>query len=171
MVFIMKAYKLRFLPLAVTLPIYLVILFLRRVRQLPLERTEGYCAVLVFASVIFLLTLLMIEREKRRKTADAEEPESPKQEQDTSADSTEEERKLLTGHNIPIRFVYLFFSALLPLMGITLLQYGETAFGLILLAGGLLAVLYSVLLLRKYFRRLRALKRMSEEKQSEQDKE
>ena len=162
-----KAYKLRFLPLAVTLPIYLAALALRRIWHVPLEGTEGYCALLVFGSLIFLLTVSMIERDRKKREqpveAGAEINEPVKPEQNARLAEIEDARRLLVGRNIPIRIVWLLFSALVPLMGVSLMiSNREIVFGAIILAAGLLLTLYSVLLLRRYFRRLKELKRMAE---------
>ena len=61
------AYKLRFVPLAITLPTLIIVLVLRYAAQLPLGGTLRYCAIITFASFIFLQAMREQERNKNGK--------------------------------------------------------------------------------------------------------
>jgi len=62
------AYKLRFLPLALLLPTFLVVLALRFILQMPIsDRTLLQCGLLAFVAFIFLQAMRQYERERKQK--------------------------------------------------------------------------------------------------------
>jgi len=152
------AYKLRFLPLAITGFGFAAALIMRFALALPVSgKALRLCGLLAFASFIFLQAMREAARNKKQKE---ETPEPVKTERELRGEAIGGEIKLLLHGNIPIRAVYSAFSALLFLGGLGLIfSNGEIVFGLIISGVGLFSTLYSVYWLTRYIKRLKALKR------------
>jgi hypothetical protein len=154
------AYKLRFLPLIITLPTLLGVLLLKYSFHWPVGKTLGYATALAVVSFIYMRLMQDIAKTRKER---AEHPEPVKTEQEVRAEARREEKDLLINRNIPFSLVRVLFALLVFLGGIPVMMNGQIVFGLVLTAGGLLASLLSAVWTAQYFKRWQALKSIAQQ--------
>ena len=157
-------YKWRFLPLAVTGTILVIVLLLKYVFQIEVGKFFGWSIFLTFAGFIYYRGVLEQKNKKEKEEELVRNPPPPptkeqvqKQYEDKIQIEIDQQK-----NNIVFRSVYLFFGMLVICLGLTLIfSNKEYLFGIVALLIGILLTIYSIFLLKKW---LVLLKTFKEEK-------
>jgi Ca2+/Na+ antiporter len=161
------AYRLRFLPLIVAV----VILATVAISELSQQFQEGadvisfgkytrWSLFLTIAAFIYAIAMNDTKKEKDEKEEQARDALLPPEERAEKLHEKErQEGETLQKNNIIIRSVYLLFSIVLFIGGISILVDRVDLFGTIITALGVLSTIYSVFLLRKWIALLKFYKR------------
>ncbi|MDR3296088.1 MAG: hypothetical protein LBT26_09725 [Clostridiales Family XIII bacterium] len=149
------AYKLRFLPLILTLLALLAVFMLKYYFHLQTGKSLGYAIAFAVAGFIYMRLMQDIAKTRKEK---AEHPEPVKTEREVREEAVRDEKDILTNRNIPFSLVRLVFAILVFLSGIPVIMNGNIVFGIVLSALGLFVGLLSAFWTAQYFRRLKALK-------------
>ena len=148
-----KVYKWRFLPLAVTGVILMIVSLLKYVFLIEVGKFFGWSIFLTFAGFIYYRAVLEQKRNKEQEDELVRNPPSPLTKEEVQKKYEEEMQSAVTQQatNIIFRSVYLFMSVLIILFGGTLIfSNKEYLWGSVTLILGILLSIHSVLVLRKW---------------------
>ena len=166
-------YKWRFLPLAVTGTILVIVLLLKYVFQIEVGKFFGWSIFLTFAGFIYYRGVLEQKNNKEKEEESVRNPLPPPTKEQLQKQYEDKMQSEIGGQrdNIIIRSVYLFFCLLIVGFGLSIIfsNGGDWLFGLVVLVVGISFTVHSVFLLRKWIRYLKFFK--EEKKKKVFDKE
>jgi len=166
-------YKWRFLPLAVTGTMLVIVSLLKYVFQIEVGKFFGWSIFLTFAGFIYYRGVLEQKNKKGKEEELAKNPPPPPTKEELQK---EYEEKMQSGveqqtTNIIFRSFYLFLSIMIILFGLNMIfSNKEYLWGSVIFIVGIFLSIYSIFVLRKWIIYRKTFKEEKKKKVFEEEK-